>query len=140
MTNSVDARRKRGLQVCTFPFHDLTLTSDFLILNAECIIARASNVKNSQGHALVGDLKRIHPCLPSSYYVTDESCQEDVTHILLPHSTQSGANTLTTTREIPRAKHGKLFQHSDHHLGGGRHREVRGGNQVGEILRLGWVD
>ena len=35
----------------------------------------------------------MHPCLPSSSYVTDESCQEDVTHILLPHSTQSGANT-----------------------------------------------
>ena len=81
----------------------------------------------------------MHPCLPSSSYVTDESCQEDVTHILLPHSTQSGANT-PTTREIPRAKHGKLRQHSYRHLGGGRHREVRGGNQVGEILRLGWVD
>ena len=56
-----------------------------------------------------------------------------------PLSLDSGANT-PTTREIPRAKHGKLRQHSYRHLGGGRHREVRGGNQVGEILRLGWVD
>ena len=39
---------------------------------------------------------------------------------------------------LPRAKkHGKLRQGTNHHLGSDRHRRVRGGNQVGEILRFG---
>ena len=39
---------------------------------------------------------------------------------------------------LPRAKkHGKLRQGTNRHLGSDRHRRVRGGNQVGEILRFG---
>lgn len=59
---------------------------------------------------------------------------------LPPHSSQFGDNTHPDAREIPcETRDGKNRQDSDRHLGGGRDREVRGGNQVGENIRLGRV-
>ena len=51
-----------------------------------------------------------------------------------------GDNTHPDAREIPcETRDGKNRQGSDRRLGDGRDREVRGGNQVGETLRLGRV-